>query len=162
MKMKIAALLALSLFVLPALSDARNNNDNNPLDRLWSAIEGIQDRLDSQDIEHAQDVEHLQQQVDGLTCKIDGGDSCADEGGDDDGGGMEDQTKHCGVGSCARSVPISEECIPGDPEEEVCDGVDNDCDNETDENLGDVGGSCADGNGTLVCSAEGGVTCQLW
>lgn len=167
MKKKIAALLALSLFALPVLSDARNNNDNNPLDRLWSAVESLQSRLDSQDIEHAQDVEYLQQQVDGLTCKIDGGDSCTDEGGgsdgegDDNGGGATDQTKRCGIGNCARAVPISEECVPGEPELEVCDGIDNDCDGMSDEDLGDVGGSCADGNGIMTCSAEGGIVCQL-
>lgn len=169
MKKKIAALLALSLFALPVLSDARNNDDNNPLDRLWSAVESIQGRLDSQDIEHAQDVESLQQQVDGLTCKIDGGESCADEGdssdegGNDDGGGSTtDQIKRCGMGICSRSVSIFEECIPGEPEVEVCDGLDNDCDGMSDEDWGSIGGPCPDGNGTLVCGPEGGTMCQPW
>jgi hypothetical protein len=50
----------------------------------------------------------------------------------------------CGVGECARIVPIclggsSQSCTPGNPSAERCDGVDNDCDGFIDNNIAAAG-----------------------
>jgi hypothetical protein len=66
---------------------------------------------------------------------------CNLEDDDCDGATDEDfagQVSTCGVGACQRSVPRCLDgarvpCLPGAPGLEVCDGVDDDCDNVTDE-----------------------------
>ena len=64
---------------------------------------------------------------------------------DNDCDGLVDEelgTFSCGQGSCAHPVKVCEDGAPGEcnpllgAEEEVCDGVDNDCDAEADEELG--------------------------
>ncbi len=63
-------------------------------------------------------------------------------GVDDDCDGDTDEgldgTLRCGVGACARAVPecadeVPGECVPGAPSEEICNGVDDDCDGHVDE-----------------------------
>jgi len=66
--------------------------------------------------------------------------------------GLGDQTVECGIGACEHEVTA---CEDGDPpvcdplegaSQEVCDGVDNDCDGDTDEDLDDLEcgvGQCA-------------------
>lgn len=175
MQKKIAVILLSLLLALPLLSSAKDQNGDNPFDRIWDAVENLQSRLATVEegsvtqAEHEQDVDDLQQQIDGLTCRLSGEESCAAGEGegesDGDGGDTPGEPVRCGEGICSRSVPASQECIPGEPEEEVCDGLDNDCDGIIDEGL-NVLGSCeaypggGAQSGSLVCDDMGGVVCQ--
>ena len=75
-----------------------------------------------------------------------------------------------GVGACQAAGQrvcaadgLGSECDaePGEPDAEACDGVDNDCDGDVDEDFADLGGACSEGigqcaaAGELVCSADG-------
>ncbi|MFA6897579.1 MAG: putative metal-binding motif-containing protein [Patescibacteria group bacterium] len=158
MRKKIIAILVLALFVLPALSGAKSQNANNPFDRIWNAVGSIQVRLDSQEknsanqqAENKKGMENLQGQIDDLSCRLGGGDTCAiggGESGDGNGGSeAENETLHCGMGVCSRSVQkyvggVLQECVPGEPVAEVCDGLDNDCDGVSDESPDNSGSVC--------------------
>ncbi|MCA9515115.1 MAG: hypothetical protein KC635_09255, partial [Myxococcales bacterium] len=52
------------------------------------------------------------------------------------------------------------EGTPYDPEEERCDGQDNDCDGETDEDFPELGLPCTDGEG--ACAASGAWACSVF
>ena len=158
MRNKTIAVLALALLVLPALSGAKSKNADNPFDRIWDAVENTQARLDSQEknsanqqAENKRGMENLQGQIDDLSCRLGGGGTCAiggGESGDDNGGGeTENETLHCGTGTCSRSVQkyvggVLQECIPGEPAAEICDGLDNDCDDMSDEGPDNSGSIC--------------------
>ncbi|MCC6619988.1 MAG: hypothetical protein IT385_01955 [Deltaproteobacteria bacterium] len=72
----------------------------------------------------------------------------------------------CGVGACAATGVLA--CVDGDPtdtcapkaplseSDATCDGIDDDCDDESDEDYVDVVSSC----GTGACAALGVVTCE--
>jgi uncharacterized protein (TIGR03382 family) len=81
---------------------------------------------------------------------------------DDDFAGAETQ---CGVGACAATGRTScvggvivDSCVPGAPsaDDTQCDGVDNDCSGEVDEDFAETSTSC--GNG--ACAATGTLSCQ--
>ena len=72
----------------------------------------------------------------------------------------------CGFGECLsqgiRTCSNGQwfiNCIPGDPADEICDGLDNDCDGNTDEDLGVFPTDCGEGecfsSGTLECLQGG-------
>lgn len=178
------------LLAVPALGLAGEKNDNNPFERLWDAIAGLEERLDlslgdyvtseeheadiaSLEEQHVQDVASLKKQIDGLACRLDGGEECAGEGddgsgGDPNGGGGEEEYLACGTGACARTVPkyadgILQTCEPGEPQIERCDALDNDCDGTSDEGIEGLNESCAGGTGVLACDPSGGgVICKTW
>ncbi|MFY2562003.1 MopE-related protein [Corallococcus terminator] len=98
-----------------------------------------------------------QQVVFPATETCDGVDSDCDGVGDT----AEFGTLTCGTGACANSVSAClnggwQTCQPRPAAPEACDGVDNDCDNQTDEGLGTL--SCGQGRcATSVASCIGGV-----
>ena len=69
----------------------------------------------------------------------------------------------CGVGECGATGEIvcvegelqPDTCVAGAPSAEICDGLNNDCDEETDENL-DIATICGVGE----CLAEGVIACE--
>ena len=77
-----------------------------------------------------------------------------------------------GVGSCTRmgtwvcAAGGGFECtaLPGEPADEICNGVDDDCDSHTDEGF-DLGAACTTGlgacttDGVLGCDVDGGTLC---
>ena len=80
--------------------------------------------------------------------------ACDGVDNDCDGAVDEGDTVTCGVGACLRSFDrycdagqLINECTPGEPIGEICgDGVDNDCDGETDEIEDEIEGEiCLDG-----------------
>jgi len=89
-------------------------------------------------------------------------DDCDNQTDEDYAGG--DTT--CGVGYCARTGEMTcsggivmDSCEPGDPlsgNDATCDGVDDDCDESTDEDF--VGGETTCGTG--VCASTGTVSCE--
>ena len=115
-----------------------------------------------------------------VTCQIEvvAGPDATCNGVDDDGDGETDEDYlqkeiTCGLGRCTRrghtlcvAGNVVEYCQPGDPEAEICDGWDNDCDGQTDNGFivglpCDVGtGDCA-ATGEIVCDAQGtGTQCS--
>ena len=74
-----------------------------------------------------------------------------------------DQPTMCGVGECLEVGVIAcvagellpDSCIPGDPSDEICDGLDNDCDLELDEGL-EIATFCGVGE----CGATGSIICE--
>ena len=99
------------------------------------------------------------------TCEALAPDDEVCNGVDDDCDGDTDEElgeKSCGIGACATSVPTCEDgapvvCVPLSPAgAEICDGIDDDCDGDTDEDLGLLScglGACAN----QVAACEDGV-----
>ncbi len=83
------------------------------------------------------------------------GEECEDGDGD---------CRQAGRMVCGPNGSVVCDAVAGDGGEELCDGRDNDCDGEADEDLG-LGGPCEVGQGECVrigaldCDGEGGVAC---
>ena len=114
-------------------------------------------------------------------CDADPGDPRAEgcNGSDDDCDGLIDENLglgelcEVGVGACLREgiqvctgeLGVSCSVFPGPPGDEVCNGIDDDCDGTTDEGLG-LGDACTSGvgecvrAGVLVCGENGATTCD--
>jgi hypothetical protein len=71
----------------------------------------------------------------------------------------------CGVGKCASTgvttciggVP-GDTCTPGTPSAELCDGLDNNCNDSIDEDFTNLGSACTVGTG--ACEANGNYVCR--
>jgi hypothetical protein len=97
---------------------------------------------------------------DGIFC--DGTDTCADGSCGHSGDPCVDSGDDC-HDTCDEDTDT---CVPGTTPNEVCNGVDDDCDGQVDEGF-DVGGACTVGvgacerGGHMVCNADGtGVVCD--
>ncbi|MFN7131549.1 MAG: MopE-related protein, partial [Myxococcales bacterium] len=77
--------------------------------------------------------------------------------------------KTCGKGSCFRSVPgciegQEQSCVAGEPTDEICNGLDDNCNGTIDEPFTDLGQACSNGlgvcqrAGVMVCTADGSAT----
>ncbi|MCB9552556.1 MAG: putative metal-binding motif-containing protein [Myxococcales bacterium] len=69
----------------------------------------------------------------------------------------------CGRGTCASTGvrvctggDLIDHCVPGEPEAEVCDGLDNDCDGRIDDEIPAMPTACGIG----ACAAAGNATCR--
>lgn len=94
---------------------------------------------------------------------------CDDVDDDCDGGTDEDYlapATGCGVGGCTRQGELAcregavvDTCVPGTPaaSDTTCDGVDDDCDRATDEDVPAQGTRC----GVGACAASGQLTCEV-
>ena len=109
-------------------------------------------------------------------CESTGMELCDGKDNDCDGGVDEGfnigETCSVGVGACSATGTnvcdggggVTCSAVPGEPDMEVCDAIDNDCDTETDEGF-DVGAACSVGvgvceaGGVVVCDNMGGSTC---
>ncbi|HEY5838462.1 MAG TPA: right-handed parallel beta-helix repeat-containing protein [Pyrinomonadaceae bacterium] len=76
--------------------------------------------------------------------------------------GIPSQATSCGVGACARSGERScvggqfiDSCTPGAPSADVCNGVDDDCDGQVDEDIPSQPTQCGSGD----CAGTGQLTC---
>ena len=109
--------------------------------------------------------------VDGaLVDSCEAGDGSAEtcNGADDDCDGrtdedIADQPTTCGVGACgAEGIErctdgaLVDDCAPGDPVAETCNGADDDCDGTTDEGIATQPSTCGEG----ACAANGEIACQ--
>ena len=70
---------------------------------------------------------------------------------------------NCGVGTCAstgllicESGEQFDDCVPGEPDDEICDGLDNDCNESVDDEIAAIPTTCGIG----ACAATGQLTCQ--
>jgi hypothetical protein len=105
------------------------------------------------------------------------GDDTDCDGKDDDCDGTPDdgyvsEPTQCGIGACADEGSTScvngeviDDCAPGDPSQEICDGIDNDCDEIVDNGgnaLCDDDNSCTDDicNGDSGCSHPENPSCE--
>jgi hypothetical protein len=105
------------------------------------------------------------------------GDDTDCDGEDDDCDGTADdgyvsEPTECGIGACANEGSTScvngevvDDCEPGEPSEEICDGIDNDCDETVDNggnSLCDDDNSCTDDicNGDSGCSNPENASCE--
>jgi hypothetical protein len=126
------------------------------------------------------DTSDAQDDVDAQTCqtpnRVCGGECVNVDESDDHCGGCDspcepgvNQTATCNGGSCERDCNEGYFNANGDPAdgceceitnggEETCDGVDNDCDGDTDEDFPEAGRSCTAGEGE--CQATGNWTCD--
>ncbi|MFN3198171.1 MAG: MopE-related protein [Bradymonadia bacterium] len=99
------------------------------------------------------------------------------DGQDDDCDGQPDEDYNtapivCGLGAClnqgqriCEGGQVLRLCDPLPPSDDICDGVDNDCDGETDEDFPTLGQPCVVGvgecarSGVKICSANGN---EIW
>ena len=98
--------------------------------------------------------------------RCNGADDDCDGGTDEGFDGLHDACS-VGVGGCRRTglrrcleggdVAVCD-IDPGQPTDEVCNGVDDDCDGETDETFDDLYASCSDGEG--ACLRHGVILCR--
>jgi hypothetical protein len=73
----------------------------------------------------------------------------------------------CGLGACQRTIDacaggVPQQCVPGTPTSEVCNGIDDDCDGLTDENR--VQADCTVSPSTINIGSQGStfsMTCKL-
>ena len=88
----------------------------------------------------------------------------------DDVAGLGDHCEASAPGSCAQGhLACGSDalvCVPGTPQPETCDGVDDNCDGQVDESDPRLGSSCATGQlgacnaGSFVCATGGHLVCQ--
>lgn len=174
------------LLMLPVLGKAEGTSMGKPFDELWDAVGRLQQQVETlvgqeenfistekyeADMagmqgeigtlsgrmdEYETDITGLQGQVDALTSRIDAMQAT--------------ETLTCGVGSCTNTVPkyvdgVLQTCTPKIAMAEKCDGQDNDCDGQTDEDYPELGHNCLIPQymitGIKVCHPSGtGIMCQ--